>query len=414
MVYLLSLALSLNLISDGCLFAQSPSSPRPEQDRKPSAQSRIFQEKIASAKDLLARGLLPAAIERLRELVKEEPHDADVHLLLGTALVLTSDRSESILELRRAIELRPAFAPSYNTLGMALARFGELDAARRAYEEAIRLDPQFIDAHTNLSLVLAQRNEFALANDHISRAIELARSSTNAAYLHYLKGKIFSEQGKPEEAIKEFSRAIQLRSNYGEAYLALGLIKKKLQDEEGALHAFKKAVEFSPDNGTAQFELGAGYLRSNQTTEAIEHLEKARVLNPGERKVLYQLCGALHKANKTEEASTCEQKLLTLIKSSQTTDMSVAMNLNNEGVQLEKEGNWAAALDKYRAALKLFPSQTVFRRNLALVLCRLGRWEEGIAELSEVLRADSEDTVATRALSIAQENARKAKQAGGN
>ena len=90
------------------------------------------------------------------------------------------------------------------------------------------------------------------------------------------------------------------------------------------------------------------------------------------------------------------------------------MQLNRDGVQLEKEGNFAASVEKYRAALKLMPSQTIFRRNLALVLCRLGRWEEGIYELKEVLKEDSEDTVATRALSIALENAQKAKEVGGN
>jgi tetratricopeptide (TPR) repeat protein len=412
MIHLLSLAMFLNLIPEAGLFAHSSSPTGSAQVRGPQARSTVHQEEVADAKDLIARGSLSAAIEKLRELVKQDSQDADVHLLLGTALALTSERSESILELRRAIELRPSFAPAYNTLGMALARFGELDTARRAYEEAIKLDSQFIDAHTNLTLVLAQRNEFILANEHISRAIELAGNSPNAAYLHYLKGKILNEQDKPEEAIKEFSQAIQFRSNYAEAYLGLGLVKKKLQDEFGALLAFKKAVELSPDDGIAQFELGAGYFRSNRIAEAIEHLQRAGELNPGERKALYQLCGALHKADRTEEANACEQKLLALITSTQTTEMATAMQSNNEGVQLEKEGNFAAAVEKYRTALKLFPSQTVFRRNLALVLCRLGHWEEGIAELKEVLKADSEDTAATRALSIALENAEKAKKAG--
>lgn len=407
MIYLLSLAIFLNLISDVCLFAQSPTSSRPEQGHRSQPRTRRLQEEVASAKDLMARGLLSEAIEKLRGLAKQDPQDADVHLLLGTALALIPERSESILELRRAIELRPAFAPAYNTLGMALARFGELDTARRAYEEAIKLDPRFIEAHTNLALVFAQRHEFTLATQHITRAIELTGNSPNGAYPHYLMGKMLYEQDKPDDAVKEFSLAIQVRPDFAEAYLALGLVRKKLQDDAGALQAFKKAVQYSPNDAIAQFELGAEYFRDNQTPDAIEHLQRAWDLNPGERKVLYQLCGALHKANRLDEASACEQKLLTLIKGTQTADMSTAMQSNNEGVQLEKEGHLAAALEKYRTALKLFPSQTLFRRNLALVLCRLGRWEEGIAELKEVLKADPEDTVATRVLSIALENAQK-------
>jgi predicted Zn-dependent protease len=52
------------------------------------------------------------------------------------------------------------------------------------------------------------------------------------------------------------------------------------------------------------------------------------------------------------------------------------------------------------------PSNTVFRRNLALALCRLGQWDEGIVELEKVLEADPDDREATRALYIAIEQAR--------
>jgi tetratricopeptide (TPR) repeat protein len=89
-----------------------------------------------------------------------------------------------------------------------------------------------------------------------------------------------------------------------------------------------------------------------------------------------------------------------------------AGELNNEGVELEKAGEIAAALEKYRAAVEISPLQTVFRRNFALALCRLGRWEEGIAELKETLRLDPADAKSTQALYIALENARAANKAG--
>jgi predicted Zn-dependent protease len=62
-----------------------------------------------------------------------------------------------------------------------------------------------------------------------------------------------------------------------------------------------------------------------------------------------------------------------------------------------------AAAEKYRAALDLDPLNSGFRRNLALVLCRLGLWKEGVAELREVLRLDPNDADATKALYIALE-----------
>jgi len=68
--------------------------------------------------------------------------------------------------------------------------------------------------------------------------------------------------------------------------------------------------------------------------------------------------------------------------------------LNSEGIQLEKSGDIRAALAKYRAALDLDPTGFGFRLNYALALCRLGRWQDGIVELREVLRLDQ--TMQTR------------------
>jgi tetratricopeptide (TPR) repeat protein len=78
-----------------------------------------------------------------------------------------------------------------------------------------------------------------------------------------------------------------------------------------------------------------------------------------------------------------------------------AVALNNAGVELEQSGQHEAALAKYRAACDLDPLNSGSRPNLPLCLCRLKRWKEGIAELSEALRQDPNDAEATRALYLA-------------
>ena len=83
-------------------------------------------------------------------------------------------------------------------------------------------------------------------------------------------------------------------------------------------------------------------------------------------------------------------------------DVLKAGELNNEGVALEKRASIPEALEKYRAALhQISPNEIAFRRNLALVLCRLGRWKEAVVELKEVLRLAPGDADATKALYIA-------------
>lgn len=369
-----------------------------------------YENEIARAKELLTTGSGNEAITLLRLVVKQDSSNAEAHLLLGTALALVPRRSEALAELNRAIELRPAFAPGYNTLGMVLGRFAEPDAAREAFEKAISLDPQLTEAHVNLSLVLAQRKEFSLASEHLARAIQLEGNSPVAGYWHYLKGKIYYEQDMPQEAIKEFEEAIKLGPNYAEAYLSLGIISRRSSDSAGALRAFQKAVEFAPQNPVARYSLGAEYLSHGKSTSAIEHLREAARLQPQDRAVLYSLSRALRNTGQVKQSRMIETRLREILQSADQvrTKTLEATRLNNDGVELEKSGKLSAALEKYRSALELDPLHGGYRRNLALGLCRLGQWEQGIAELREVLRQNPNDEETTRALYIAVEQAAKA------
>jgi superkiller protein 3 len=366
---------------------------------------------MAKAQELITSGAFGEAIPLLQRILKLDSHNADAHLLLGTALALLPQRSEALAELRRAIELRPNFAPDYNTLGMALGRFAEADEARQAFEKAIQLDPRFAEAHVNLSMVLAQRKEFVQAGDHITRAIEIQGKSPVAAYSQYLKGKICNEQNMPEEAARAFEEAIRLRPNYAEAYLDLAMTRRRLLDTANCLHAFQKAVELAPRNPTAHYRLGTEYLRSAKSAQAVEHLRIAMHLQPDDRAVLYSLSRALRNNGQAEEAKAVEGKLSEILRSSdklRETSLE-ATRLNNEGVELEKSGNLSAALEKYTAALELDPLHGGYRRNLALGLCRLGQWDQGIAELREVLRQNPDDELTTKALYIAMEEATASK-----
>jgi tetratricopeptide (TPR) repeat protein len=255
-------------------------------------------------------------------------------------------------------------------------------------------------------LVLAERGNFSDATQHLRRAAELERASPAAAYPHFLLGRILTQQTKYQEALVELDTACKLKLNYGEAYLAIGVIKRKLVDDAGAVKALEKAVAALPNNVTAQQALGEEDFRLGNYAGAAEHLQKARDLAPDDRSLLYQLCQALRKAGRIPESKTCEQRLLVMVHEELVLNdqSSAATATNNQGVELEKGGDLEGALAKYREAARLNPAQTVFRRNLGLALCRLGRWQEGITELREVLKMNPNDADATQALYVALDN----------
>jgi tetratricopeptide (TPR) repeat protein len=311
------------------------------------------------------------------------------------------------------VRLRPNSAGAHNQLGMAFSRFLDVKPAREEFEKALELDPDLAEAHVNLSLLLAQAGELGPAGQHLDRAIELQGNTRAAAYAHYLRAKVWAGQDQNEKAMAEFEKAVQLQPDYAEAWSDLGGMRRLALDRVGAVQALERAVALKPDDALAQYRLGQLYLQEGRAVKAVEHLKKALSFTPDDRATLYNLMLALQKTGRSEEAKPVEARMAELQRQSdRASEVGLAATgLNSEGIQLEKSGDVRGALAKYRAALDLDPTGFGFRLNYALALCRLGRWQDGVVELREVLRLDPDNADAAKALYIAREQA-KAQPAG--
>ena len=369
---------------------------------------RAGQSSLEKAESLLSKGATADAVVLLRQVVADNPRNVEAHLRLGTALALVGERGESIKQMAVAVQLRPDSAGVHNQYGMVLSRFIEVQAARQEFEKALELNPALAEAHVNLSLLLAQAGELISAGNHLDQAIKTQGDVRAAAYTHYLRAKIWGAQNQIDRSIDELEKSVQLRPEYAEAWSDLGGMRRLSLDRSGAVQALEKAVALNPHDSTAQYRLGQLYLQDGETVKALDHLKIALLSDPSDLATLYSLDRALRKAGKLEQAEPIEKQLAELrAKSDRASTVALtASRLNDEGIALEKSGDVRTALAKYRAALDLDPTGTGFQLNYGLALCRLGRWDDGIAELREVLQLDPDNPEAAKALYIAIDQAR--------
>ena len=258
----------------------------------------------------------------------------------------------------------------------------------------------------NLALLLIQASEWAAAREHPGRAIDLQNSTPAAAYSYYLRANTWNSENQPEQAVVDLEKAVSLRPDFFEAWSDLGAARRLLDDAD-ALKAFARAVELNPRDAGAQYRLGSEYLREGKAQAAVLHLTKAMRMNPEDRATLYNLQRALFVNGELDEAARIRARMTELLRSpSRSAEYSLQTgNLNDDAIRLEAAGKTPAAIAKYRAALELDPTATGIRLNYGLALCRIGRWDEGIQEIREVLRADPDNAQATKALYTALERA---------
>jgi superkiller protein 3 len=362
---------------------------------------------IDSAWDLLAKGDRKQAARVLQQIITSNPLDGEARLMLGSILTEDGHVAEAIPLLREAVRLMPGSPTAQNGLGEALNAAGDAQAARSAFEKAAALDPKFAQAHVNLGLVLVQAGESAAAAEHLDRAIAIFGDTPDAAYPHYLRAKIYTEQDKPEQAAAALKKAVSLQPDFAEAWSDLGQASKALLDDAGAFAAFRRSVELSPANAVSQYRLGAEYLRQGKPHEAVQHLQESFRLNPRNQSTLYSLQLALRQDGQPKEAARIKEKLSELLRNidKESQDAFTALGWNNEGAVLEKAGDLQGAMKKYRAALALDPEHVGIRMNVGVAALRLGLWEEGLAELREALRRNPGNTQVKAALDDALEQA---------
>jgi Flp pilus assembly protein TadD len=164
---------------------------------------------------------------------------------------------------------------------------------------------------------------------------EAIRLEPGKIRVRYKIGRLFLEKGLLEEAEKEFGGILEKNPDYALAYEGLGrtlLRRKKLSEAE---RNFDKAIQLDPSLWQAHNSLGIIYDRRKDFKKASFHYQRAITLLP-----------------------------------------SVGILYNNLGMSFFLKGEYEASLQALIEGAKLDPNNKKINNNLALLLCKTGRFQE--------------------------------------
>lgn len=113
---------------------------------------------------------------------------------------------------------------------------------------------------------------------------------------------------------------------------------------------------------------GRSYLINGQLNEAIGELSTAVSLDPKLTEAHNLLGVAYDKKGLADRAKDSYERAVKVEEDAQT--------LNNLGFSLYQNGNYRAAVDRLKRAVKLAPNDDRILNNLGLALCRLGKFDE--------------------------------------
>ena len=131
--------------------------------------------------------------------------------------------------------------------------------------------------HGGLGLAYQQRGFLDEAIEEFTTAIELG---PNMAKSHYNLGRVYQEKGLFENAIDAYKKAVELNPGYTDAYFNLANIYMRLQLRKDAVYAYRKVIELDPADLEAYNNLGVAYAMQGEIDRAVGLWQKVLEIDP--------------------------------------------------------------------------------------------------------------------------------------
>jgi len=177
---------------------------------------------------------------------------------------------------------------------------------------------------------------------------ELLQAYPQSVFIMNVLGATLSVQGKLQEAVQTYDRAIQLKPDFSEGYNNRGNALGQLKKLEEALKSYGKAIQLRPDYAEAHYNMALVFQAQSKFEEALVANKKALRIKPDYAEAYYNMALVFQAQGNHEEALVANKKAL-LIKP----DFAEAHN--NMGIAFQAKGEFDDAIAAYNKALLIKP-----------------------------------------------------------
>jgi len=244
------------------------------------------------------------------------------------------------------------------------------------------------EAHNDLGAALLGQGKVQEAISQFERALRL---EPDCAEAHNNLGAVLLGQGRLTEAIGHYEQALRINPDYARAHNKLGIALAQTGRIEDAVAHYERALQIKPEYAEAHYNLAVALENMGRTAEAIDHYEKALRTDPDYVEAHVNLGSAFVQMGKVQEAIGQYEQALRI-------NPDYAEAHSNLGVVLQRQGKLPEAVVQYELAARAKPDYVEAHLNLGLALEKLGRTPEAIEQFEQALKLRPDFAPAKNAL----------------
>jgi tetratricopeptide (TPR) repeat protein len=249
--------------------------------------------------------------------------------------------------------------------------------AQLCCQQALALDPDHADTLHLMGLISLQARQYDHAVEWISRAI---RREPKPAYLASLGTTLFN-QGRREEGLQAFDKAVQLAPDDANLWRHLGSALAEAGRTDEAILSFQQAVKLNPQHWDAAQKGALLLYQASRFEEALGCFTLCNELTPSHFPTIYMRAMTLQNLKRFEEALADNMQAHAL-------DPTHADTCNNIGNVLRSLGRTDEAISWFDRSLALRPDFAATLGNKAVALAELRRIDEAFVCFRRTIEID--------------------------
>ncbi|MFO7853280.1 MAG: tetratricopeptide repeat protein [Bacteroidota bacterium] len=196
----------------------------------------------------------------------------------------------------------------------------------------------------------------------------------------------FVESGKYEDAIEQYTHAIELKPTKIDLYIERGKALEEIDKLETAYSDYEKAKVFDPDEEDILYLLGRVSNKMAKYEQALRHLNHASKVAKREAKIYPEKVKTLLALGQYEQALKVSDTAMLFREDD--------INYYQRGLVYEKLNDDIRARRDFEKAVRKNRNFTDARLALADLLVRTGELEEAMSHCSEIISRDDRNTSA--------------------
>ena len=334
-----------------------------------NSQQLTIQQAISRAKKATQKGKIADAVELYNAVLQQQPN----HPIAKKAL----RKLQKDLPQNQPVETETS-NPSQDQISTVanLYHSSQMIKTEQACRELLKTSPHSLDVINLLGAALQRQGRLQEAMNSYNKAIQLKPDFAEA---YNNRGQVLKELGELDEAVKNYEKALKINPNFAEAHNNVGNTLKELGQLSAVVTSYERALAINPDLAQAHSDLGSTFHVLGQLDAAVKCYDKALKINPKHAPTHSNKGVALKQLGQFDEALQSYDKAIQF-------DPDYAEPHNNKGLVLKQLDQLDEALQSYDKAIQLKPAYAEAHNNLGNLQYKLGLFDEAAMSYSKAIQ----------------------------